>query len=78
MVGACVAGVYMLWGCGWQGACVVGCVCGGGHIHVWWGACMAWDVHGRRGHALQGGVCMEGETVAAAGGRHPAGMHSCL
>ena len=46
MVGACVAGVYMLWGCGWQGACVVGCVCGGGTYmcgggHAWHGMCMA-------------------------------------
>ena len=53
------------------GMCFRG-VCGGGAMHVWWGACvvggmcggwdawrgacMAGDMHGR-GHAWQGGMC---------------------
>ena len=60
-------------GCVWQG--------GGG-------ACMAGDVHGRRGmhgrgHAWQGGMRGRGcawqeEMATAADGTHPTGMHSCL
>ena len=50
------------------------------------GACMAAGVHGR-GHVRQGvcmvggvhdkGACTAAETVTAADGTHPIGMHSC-
>ena len=68
-----------------RGACVVGGVCGGGH--VWKGVCMVGGVHDRGVHG--GGACvaggrvwwgtvMAGETATAVDGTHPNGMHSCL
>ena len=88
--GACVAGRQEMHG---GGACMAGCVHGGG-MHgsggcVAGGACMAeghaWQrgMHGR-GHVwqLEGmhgrGVCVAGEMAIVAGGTHPTGMHSCL
>ena len=44
-------------------------MCGGGACMAG-GACVERAVHGR-------GVCVAGETVTAADGTHPAGMHSC-
>ena len=43
----------------WQGACVVGDMCGGGH--AWRGACMA-------------GVCVWWEGVCMVGGVHDGGV----
>ena len=36
-----------------------GCVCGGGAMHVWWGACVVGGMHGG-GHAWQGGHVWRG------------------
>ena len=76
-----VGGAYMARGHTWQGACMAG----GKHGRV--GACMAGrgngmaGMHGR-GHVWQEGMhgrglCVAGETAAAAGGTHHTGMHSC-
>ena len=79
--GACVAGWFVWQGgmhgrgyiCGWGGMCGGG-MHGEGGIHGM-GACMA------GGHACQwggGGACVAGETVTAADGTYPIGMHSCV
>ena len=48
-----------------RGACMGG--------HAWQGVCRA-----DGGGASMVGGCMAGESVTAAGGTHPTGMHSCL
>ena len=53
----------------WQGACMVGGMCGRGHV---------WQrgMHGR-GMVWQGRYAyMAGETATSADGTHPTGMHS--
>ena len=56
------------------GACVAGCVCGGGY--AWQGVYMAWGTCVAGGHAWQGGVC--GGDVHGRGAcmpRMPPGHH---
>ena len=62
------------------------CLSTGGGGHAWRkGACVAkggmhskWGVCGKEGVCMAVGACVAGETVTAADGTHPTGMHSCF
>ena len=77
--GACIVhgegkvGVSMVGHAWHQGVCGRGACMAGGHTQQ--GACMAGACMG--GSAWQW-ACMAGETVTAADGMYPTGMHSCL